>query len=153
MAAHTMIYMEMAQTLGDMAKLPEVQAQLKQQADAVVSPWYREFLRYDPSADIAKVNKPWLALNGAKDMQVLAANLEAIKKLNPAADTVLLADLNHLFLPATTGSPAEYATITAPISPTALNAITTWLNQICLISRNDLGESTPLHNRYMLLNN
>ena len=127
--AHTMMYLEMANSLGEMAKLPQVQSQLNQQIDVMLSPWYREFLRYNPEEEIKRVSVPWLALNGSKDMQVLPDNLSSIKKLNPKADTLLLEGLNHLFVPASTGSPAEYATITAPISPEVIEFIAEWIEE------------------------
>ena len=126
--ARTSIYMDMASTLGDMAKLPQVQEQLMKQVEAVVSPWYRGFLRYDPAADIRRVGVPWLALNGSKDMQVLPGNLADIKKLNPEATTRLLDGLNHLFLPSATGSPAEYASLPGDFSAEAVTVIANWLD-------------------------
>lgn len=128
--AHSMMYIEMANTLGEMAKMPQVKSQLNQQIDAMLSPWYREFLRYNPAEDIKRVSKPWLALNGSKDMQVLPANLASIKELNPSAYTLLLEGLNHLFTAAQSGSPSEYATITEPLSPTVIDAIVNWLEKI-----------------------
>lgn len=127
--AHSMMYIEMANSLGEMAKVTQVQAQLNQQIDAMLSPWYREFLRYNPAEDIRRVSKPWLALNGSKDMQVLPANLESIKELNPKADTLLLEGLNHLFTPANSGSPSEYATISEPLSAAVIEAIADWLEK------------------------
>jgi uncharacterized protein len=41
---------------------------------------------------------------------------------------VELRGLNHLFQTATTGSPAEYATISETFSPAALQIIADWIN-------------------------
>jgi hypothetical protein len=72
---------------GVTATLPQVQQQIQQQVSGILSPWYRSMLRYNPAGDIASVNIPFLALNGSKDMQVLASNLLTIKELNPKAET------------------------------------------------------------------
>lgn len=126
--AHSMMYVEMTAALGEMAKMPQVQTQLNQQIVVMLSPWYREFLRYDPAEDIKRVSIPWLALNGSKDMQVLPENLNTIKSLNSKANTMIVDGLNHLFIPAQTGSPAEYATITAPFSPEVIEIIAEWID-------------------------
>lgn len=126
--AYTAIYMTMAQSLGETANLPAVQEQLQTQIKIVTSPWYREMLRYNPAADIAAVNKPWLALNGDMDTQVLPENLTTISELNPGVFTKLMSGHNHLFQRCKTGLVQEYATITEDISPETLTAITKWLD-------------------------
>jgi uncharacterized protein len=42
---------------------------------------------------------------------------------------VELAGLNHLFQTATTGAPAEYATIDETVAPQVLDLIASWINQ------------------------
>lgn len=127
--ARPMLAAELSSALGDQARLPQVQEYVSRQIDGLLSPWYREFLRYDPAADIAAVAVPWLALNGAKDMQVLPANLADITRLNPKADTLELSGHNHLFQNAATGLPQEYATLPEPISPQTLEAVAIWLDK------------------------
>lgn len=117
-----------SQAYGSMASMAGVQDQIAQQVDAVVSPWYRSFLRYDPADDARAVSVPWLALNGSKDTQVLPANLSTFKELNPAVEAVELPGLNHLFQNAGTGLPNEYAAISEDFAQSALDAILLWLN-------------------------
>jgi hypothetical protein len=91
-------------------------------------PWVRHFLAYDPRPTLALVRCPVLALIGGKDLQVAAKpNLEAIKSACPWADCRELPGLNHLFQPATTGSPAEYGKIETTFDPAALDAISAWV--------------------------
>lgn len=118
----------MSRGIGEAATLPNVQAQIAASADVMLSDWYRQFLRYNPAADIAAVAKPWLALNGDRDIQVLPGNLSTIRELNPQADVVLLQSHNHLFQRCTTGMVQEYATIAESISDTAIDAIIQWLD-------------------------
>lgn len=110
-------------------RLAQVEAQIKQ----ATSPGYRALLADRPAQTLAKVHCPVLALNGSKDVQVVAApNLAAIRQGLQAAGnkdvtTKELPSLNHLFQTATTGSPAEYATNTETFAPAALQAIGDWL--------------------------
>ncbi|MDE7472010.1 MAG: alpha/beta hydrolase [Muribaculaceae bacterium] len=127
-----MLYAEVARTLGEMAKMPEVQQQLMAQTSAMCSTAYRDLVKYDPTADIKAVTVPWLALNGSHDMQVLPENLATIEQLNPAADTRLLDKHNHLLQRCSTGMVQEYASISEDISPDALAVILAWLDSLQL---------------------
>ena len=94
---------------------------LKQQLD---SPWLRAFYESDPWEYLPKVQCPVLALNGSKDMQVLAhPNLDRIKALCPQADCRELPDLNHLFQHCSTGTPDEYILIEETFSTEAMKAV------------------------------
>lgn len=117
-----------AQALGDSFKFPGVAENLNVQIDAMLTPWYREFLRLDPSLYISQVTVPWLALNGDKDTQVDVACLERIKELCPAADTRVLHSHNHMFQIARTGLSNEYTTIPYSPSPETIDAIIEWLD-------------------------
>lgn len=110
--------------------------------DAVIkginTPWFRYFIDYDPRPALHKVKVPVLALNGSLDLQVPAdPNLPEIEKaLKQAGNrdmrdvTVrLLPGLNHLFQPATTGSPAEYGVIETTIDPQVLALVTDWITK------------------------
>ena len=106
---------------------------LEAEVDRLNSPWFRFFLDYDPRSTLARVKVPVLALNGSLDLQVPAEidlkEVEAAlrKGGNTDVTTRLLPGLNHLFQTARTGSPAEYAQITETMSPTALEAVSSWI--------------------------
>lgn len=119
---------EISKPLGDIVKLPEVQKQLSLQVDVLLSPWYQSFLKYDPSKDIKSIQKPFLALNGLKDCQVVPANLESISQMNPNVDTKCFENLNHLFQNCVTGSVEEYQTLPEDINPQVLEYIADWLD-------------------------
>jgi dienelactone hydrolase len=112
-------------------KVPE--ATLNAQIKALSSPWYREFIQYDPSTALSKVKCPVLALIGEKDLQVPPdLNLPAIRKAleisgNKNVEVDELPGLNHLFQPAKTGAPSEYSEIETTISPIALEKIASWI--------------------------
>ncbi len=106
-------------------------------ADAAVSellsPWYREFLSYDPRPALEKVKCPVLGLWGSKDLQVAPAeNMPAVRKAlqeggNKHFKLVEIKKLNHLLQTAKTGSPLEYGMIKEAISPKALSTMTNWI--------------------------
>lgn len=112
-------------------KVPE--AELGTQVKMLISPWFRYFISYDPAASLRKVACPVLVLSGEKDLQVPPKqNLPAIRSALEAAgnkhfEIDELPGLNHLFQPAKTGSPAEYAAIEETMSPVALDKIATWV--------------------------
>jgi len=100
----------------------------------VTSPWFRFFATFDPRTALRKLKKPpVLALNGEKDLQVAyQQNLPEIEKAlreagNRDVTTKSLPGLNHLFQPAATGSPAEYAQIEMTIAPSVLDLISDWI--------------------------
>lgn len=108
-------------------------AAAKRTISALTSPSYRALLADRPAQTLAQVHCPVLALNGGKDVQVVAApNLAAIRQGLQAAGnkdvtTKELPGLNHLFQTAATGSPAEYGTNTETFAPAALQTIGDWL--------------------------
>jgi pimeloyl-ACP methyl ester carboxylesterase len=96
-----------------------------------VTPWVRYFVAHDPATTLAKVRAPILAVIGARDLQVPAAeNLAAIRRAaagNPDATVVELPGLNHLLQTARTGAPAEYGQIEETIAPQALTLMADWV--------------------------
>lgn len=101
----------------------------------LTTPWMVNFMRYNPTTDLAKVKCPVLAINGSKDLQVPAkVNLASIEKAvksggNNDVTIIELEGLNHLFQECETGSPMEYTQIQQTISPNAMDEILKWINQ------------------------
>ncbi|HEY6829080.1 MAG TPA: CocE/NonD family hydrolase [Gemmatimonadaceae bacterium] len=123
-----------------LASLPEAQrssaaARFDQSIPALIRPWMRFFLRYDPRPVLEKVRVPVLALGGSLDTQVPAReNLAAIdtalrKGGNRDYRVVELPKLNHLFQTAITGASSEYATIDETFSPQVLDLVSSWINE------------------------
>jgi uncharacterized protein len=111
------------------------EAVIEGQVKALGDPWIRYFVNYDPRPALRKVKVPVLALNGTLDLQVIPdQNLPEIEKAlkeagNPDVTVRTLPGLNHLFQPAKTGSPGEYAMIETTIDPTVLDLVTQWIQQ------------------------
>ena len=109
-------------TVDAVRQLPEIQK----------VPWYKWFIDYDPSADIAATRCPVFALNGDRDWQVISSlNLTAIERLLPKSKKNLIKEypgLNHLFQHCTTGLMNEFRQIEETISPEVLSDIAEWIN-------------------------
>ena len=106
---------------------------IEQQVKAVLSPWFRYFLNYDPRPTLTKLRQPVLAIVGEKDVQIAPkenlAAIEAALKAGGNKDYLVkeLPGLNHLFQTASTGGVSEYAKIEETIAPTALKEMGDWI--------------------------
>lgn len=114
-------------TMEQLYALPAIKKAINENA------WYRYFMQYDPQTDIRQVNCPVLALNGSKDLQVIATqNLPALRRTLPKHKLTLIKqydDLNHLFQHCQTGIPTEYGQIEETISEEVLKDIADWINR------------------------
>lgn len=108
---------------------------IEKQTKALLQPWFRYFLAYDPIPALGKVRCPVLAMGGALHLQVPAGkNLEAIEHalkngVNRDCTIKLLPGLNHIFQHAKTGSPREYAQSEETFAPEALTAMGDWIEE------------------------
>jgi uncharacterized protein len=108
-------------------------AQIGMQIRVLNSPWFRDFVKYDPGPTLSKLVCPVLAINGEKDLQVPPdQNLPAIRKAletagNKNFEVTEMPGLNHLFQNAKTGAIAEYSEIDETMSPIAMEKISTWI--------------------------
>lgn len=109
------------------------EANIKAQTPALLSPWYRYFLAYDPRPTLEKVKIPVLALNGENDVQVSSKEnlplISAALKTGGNKDFTVKSfpKLNHLFQTSQTGLPDEYGKIEETISPQVLETISDWI--------------------------
>jgi len=108
-------------------------AALQAQIKLMGSPWFREFLDFDPLPLLTKLQCPVLALAGDRDLQV--DSLENVPLLRKAYESsgnkdftvVEIEGVNHLFQKAQSGSPALYGAIEETIAPEVLAAIGNWV--------------------------
>ncbi|MBU1345886.1 MAG: alpha/beta fold hydrolase [Alphaproteobacteria bacterium] len=106
-------------------------AQAQASVRGISSPWYRWFASHDPAPALAALDVPVLAVYGGKDLQVPAdQNAEALARVQPEAEIVILPGLNHLMQTATTGLPGEYATIEETVAPEALTTVGDWIVRV-----------------------
>jgi pimeloyl-ACP methyl ester carboxylesterase len=106
--------------------------ELRQGLERMATPWFRWFLAFDPAETLKSVDVPVLALFGERDLQVPAAQNEGPMReaLGDHGTVEVLPGLNHLFQPAETGSPAEYAKIETTMDPAALERVASWILEV-----------------------
>jgi fermentation-respiration switch protein FrsA (DUF1100 family) len=127
------VYGELREKAASMSE--EFRAQVdggENSTEALLSPWFRFFLTYEPLPTMKKLKVPVLAINGSKDFQVPAENLKLIEQALAESGrkdfkVVELEGLNHLFQKANTGNISEYGQIEETMSPAALEVIGDWL--------------------------
>lgn len=99
---------------------------------AMVTPWFRYFIRIDPRTFIRKVRVPVFAAFGSKDVQVPASpNIESLKAHLDTDQKQLIKcypNLNHLFQNAPTGGVGEYGQIEETMSPVLLSDLAQWIH-------------------------
>ncbi|GAC1418585.1 MAG: alpha/beta fold hydrolase [Flavisolibacter sp.] len=99
------------------------------------TPWYRYFLGLDPQVYLQKITAKVLALNGDKDIQVIAEpNLSAIKTAldkSPSKEFEIkqIKGVNHLFQHCKICNLTEYGQLEETIAPEVLQTIHQWLDQ------------------------
>lgn len=95
--------------------------------------WHREFLAYDPRPDLARITAPVLALTGAKDLQVPAADVDVIAATVPGpVRAVVVDDVSHV-LRSQPGAPslASYRSdVRKPVDERVLGAVTSWATDL-----------------------
>ncbi len=100
--------------------------------------WLRSSMDVDPVVDIKRVHAPILILQGAADVQVLAADLPhlvmAARATNPDVTVRIFSNDNHLFESITPGvkqtpyaALQQYLTVPARLDPRMLAALENWL--------------------------
>lgn len=98
-------------------------------------PWTIFMRNYDPTENLKKITCPVFAINGEKDVQVIAdRNLSSIDSLikeggNKDVTIKKYPNMNHLFQHCKTGRMNEYAWIEETISPEVLDDMGDWIEE------------------------
>lgn len=112
-----------------------VATRVRQQLDAVRTPWFRFFLDYDPATALAQVRVPVLAIFAEHDLQVPpAVNRGPMERAleaagNPDYTISVIPGANHLFQASATGNPSEYPTLERAFVPEVLETVTDWITE------------------------
>lgn len=108
---------------------------LAQFTQQVRTPWFRYFVQYNPAPMVKKISAKVLALNGSKDIQVVAKpNLDGLKAALQKSharsyEVIELQGLNHLFQHCRTCTVNEYGQLEETFAPEALESIGKWLQK------------------------
>ncbi|MSQ90459.1 MAG: alpha/beta fold hydrolase [Phycisphaerales bacterium] len=109
-----------------------IDSSVKQGMAQVSSPWIKSFLPLDPLPAIQRIGVPMLVLFGERDLQVSPKHnlppFESGGQMSPVKPEIMvIAGVNHLFQPARTGMPDEYATIKVTMDPSVPKLIAEWI--------------------------
>ncbi|MGI9528950.1 MAG: alpha/beta hydrolase [Acidimicrobiia bacterium] len=103
------------------------------QGQKVNAKWMREFVAYDPAPVMRATKTPLLAITGAKDVQVDAADLEEVALVaGDRAEVWVIDDVDHIlrYEPEPVSNPKKYKKqIERPIDGRVIEALTDWLAQ------------------------
>jgi pimeloyl-ACP methyl ester carboxylesterase len=102
----------------------------KQLIARVNAKWMREFLAYDPAADLPNIHVPVLAITGSKDIQVNPADLQRMAELVPAEfEAHKVPDITHM-LRTEPGEPTMSTykdQVLHPVDSRIFDLVSTWL--------------------------
>jgi pimeloyl-ACP methyl ester carboxylesterase len=110
-----------------------IPANIRRDAD---TPWFQSVLAYDPAKVLDDVRQPLLIVHGEVDREVPVAHADKLAALarqegkSKSIDIVIVRGVNHLLVPAVTGSTNEYGTLTdRNVSKDITSAVTGWLTR------------------------
>ena len=113
--------------------------QLRRQVD---TPEFQSILTFDPAKIMPQVRQPILVVQGALDTQVEPSNADRLAALarsrskQAPAELTTIPGVNHLFVAASTGEVAEYATLKEKqIEPALASVISSWLRKMLPAAR------------------
>lgn len=95
-----------------------------------VQPYLISWIKYDPTIEIQKLNKPILIIQGDKDLQVDLEQGTLLQQANPNATLVTLSGMNHVFkkIEKNEDNLKSYNNGTLPIHPELVSTILKFLN-------------------------
>src|SRR5690606_5852587 len=79
-----------------------------------VQPYMMSWLQYDPRAEIAKLEKPVLIVQGTTDIQVGVVQAELLAAANSEANLIIIEGMNHILKDAPAERAANIQTYTDP---------------------------------------
>ena len=101
---------------------------------ALYSPHSQRYLiswfGYSPVAEVAKLSRPCMIVQGSTDIQIRVADAEALHQANPGCTLKVIDGMNHVLkvVPAQRALQlASYSDPALPLAPELVRAIATWL--------------------------
>lgn len=82
-----------------------------------VQPYMISWMRYDPAAELRKLNMPVLVVQGTTDIQVSVEDGRLLAAANPQSQLLLVPGMNHIFRTVSADRKANIATYTQPDLP------------------------------------
>jgi len=110
-----------------------IPANARHEAD---TPWFQSFLAYDPSKVIKDLRQPLLIVHGGLDKQIPVTHADRLADLarkqsdSKSVEVVIVRNVNHLLIPATTGDVSEYPALAdRNVSKDVSTAVSAWLTK------------------------
>jgi pimeloyl-ACP methyl ester carboxylesterase len=109
-----------------------VSPEVRRQAE---TPWFHSVLSFDPARIMRNVNQPLLILHGSLDTQVAPTHADNLEQLargrrRGTVEVAKVPGINHLLVPAQTGSVDEYGTLAdRTVSASVTSALASWLQK------------------------
>lgn len=98
-----------------------------------VQPYIISWLKYDPTAEVAKLKVPVLVAQGTHDMQARAEDAKALAAAKPGSKLLLVEGMNHV-LKLTPADPkqqaASYSDPALPVAPTFLAEVVAFVKGV-----------------------
>jgi pimeloyl-ACP methyl ester carboxylesterase len=98
-----------------------------------VQPYMISWLKYDPQAEIKKLNIPVLILQGKTDIQVTAKHADLLSAAYPKAEKMLIENMNHVLKDCSSTDRTEqlntYTNPELPVNRELISAITRFVNK------------------------
>lgn len=98
-----------------------------------VQPYMISWFRYDPAAEIAKLNMPSLILQGDVDVQVSVTDARLLKAAQRAATLVIVEGMNHVLKSAPTDprqQAASYSDPNLPVVPKLIDEVVAFIQSV-----------------------
>ncbi len=136
--------LEVVRTTKDIAKLKEKVSEIlkangvsdeliAQGMKQLTSPWFADFVSYDPAPTLKSLTCPVLAIYGEHDVQVpVKLNVPLINDIaahHKNITVIVVPKANHLFQDSKTGATFEYGEIEQTMSPAVLERLSSWISQ------------------------
>lgn len=97
-----------------------------------VQPFLISWFRYDPAAEIKKLNIPVLIIQGTNDLQVTLDDANLLAQANTNAKLLIIKNMNHIFKIVEGDRKANLETYINPITPISeelVNAVATFITK------------------------
>jgi pimeloyl-ACP methyl ester carboxylesterase len=98
-----------------------------------VQPYLISWFRYDPAAEMGKLNMPSLILQGDTDVQVQITDARLLKAGQRAASLVIVGGMNHVLKSAPTDprqQAASYSDPSLPVVPMLINEVVAFIQSV-----------------------
>lgn len=114
-------------TLDSLAKgklVKKVPVALYSLFNPTVQPYLVSWFKYDPSAEIKKLNIPVLIVQGTNDLQVRVEDAKMLHEADPASKMLLLEGMNHILRKVSTDKNENFKSYNDPTLPIDAELIT-----------------------------